>query len=52
MDTLRDRKLLEDLWAAGNAPWATWTRALPAHAPPLEVDVKRPIRRSLQSTGT
>jgi glucose-1-phosphate cytidylyltransferase len=24
MDTLRDRKLLEDLWAAGEAPWKTW----------------------------
>lgn len=24
MDTLRDRTLLEDLWAAGNAPWKTW----------------------------
>jgi len=22
MDTLRDKKLLEDLWASGNAPWA------------------------------
>ena len=24
MDTLRDRKLLEDLWSAGEAPWKTW----------------------------
>jgi glucose-1-phosphate cytidylyltransferase len=24
MDTLRDRKLLEDLWSHGNAPWKTW----------------------------
>lgn len=24
MDTLRDRKLLEDLWASGNAPWKVW----------------------------
>ncbi len=24
MDTLRDRQLLEDLWAGGNAPWRTW----------------------------
>jgi len=24
MDTLRDRTLLEDLWARGNAPWKTW----------------------------
>jgi glucose-1-phosphate cytidylyltransferase len=25
MDTLRDRQLLEDLWASGGAPWKTWT---------------------------
>lgn len=24
MDTLRDRHLLEDLWAAGRAPWKVW----------------------------
>jgi glucose-1-phosphate cytidylyltransferase len=24
MDTLRDKRLLEDLWSAGNAPWKTW----------------------------
>jgi glucose-1-phosphate cytidylyltransferase len=24
MDTLRDRKLLEDLWASGKPPWKTW----------------------------
>ncbi len=24
MDTLRDKKLLEDLWARGNAPWKVW----------------------------
>lgn len=24
MDTLRDRQLLEDHWARGDAPWATW----------------------------
>jgi glucose-1-phosphate cytidylyltransferase len=24
MDTLRDKKLLESLWQAGNAPWKTW----------------------------
>ncbi|MEO6981556.1 MAG: glucose-1-phosphate cytidylyltransferase [Edaphobacter sp.] len=24
MDTLRDRQLLEDLWAKGEAPWKTW----------------------------
>ncbi len=24
MDTLRDRRQLEDLWASGNAPWKTW----------------------------
>ena len=24
MDTLRDKNYLEDLWAAGNAPWKRW----------------------------
>lgn len=24
MDTLRDKNLLEELWASGNAPWKTW----------------------------
>lgn len=24
MDTLRDRRHLEDLWTSGNAPWKTW----------------------------
>lgn len=24
MDTLRDRKLLEELWASGQAPWKVW----------------------------
>jgi len=24
MDTLRDRTLLEEMWASGNAPWKTW----------------------------
>jgi glucose-1-phosphate cytidylyltransferase len=24
MDTLRDKKLLEELWEGGNAPWKTW----------------------------
>jgi glucose-1-phosphate cytidylyltransferase len=24
MDTLRDKTLLEDLWAQGRAPWKTW----------------------------
>lgn len=25
MDTLRDVKLLEELWASGTPPWKTWT---------------------------
>ncbi|BEV13693.1 glucose-1-phosphate cytidylyltransferase [Herbaspirillum sp. DW155] len=25
MDTLRDKNLLEELWAAGKAPWKSWT---------------------------
>jgi glucose-1-phosphate cytidylyltransferase len=24
MDTLRDKKVLEDIWAAGTAPWKVW----------------------------
>ena len=24
MDTVRERKILEDLWASGNAPWKCW----------------------------
>jgi len=24
MDTIRDRKLLEELWEGGEAPWAIW----------------------------
>jgi glucose-1-phosphate cytidylyltransferase len=24
MDTLRDKSLLEDLWAGGHAPWKLW----------------------------
>lgn len=24
MDTLRDKKLLQDLWDSGNPPWKTW----------------------------
>lgn len=26
MDTLRDRQVLEKMWATGGAPWALWTR--------------------------
>jgi glucose-1-phosphate cytidylyltransferase len=25
MDTLRDKNILEDLWASGKAPWKTWS---------------------------
>jgi len=25
MDTLREKRLLEDLWASGQAPWKTWS---------------------------
>ncbi len=24
MDTIRDRNLLEELWAKGSPPWKTW----------------------------
>src|ERR1700730_13401303 len=30
MDTLRERKYLEGLWAAGNAPWRLWREDDPA----------------------
>jgi glucose-1-phosphate cytidylyltransferase len=26
MDTLRDKMVLEDLWASGDAPWALWKK--------------------------
>ena len=25
MDTLRDKRLLETMWASGSPPWRTWT---------------------------
>ena len=25
MDTLREKRLLEDLWASGTAPWKVWS---------------------------
>lgn len=27
MDTLRDKRKLEEIWSTGRAPWATWTAA-------------------------
>ena len=33
MDTLRDVRLLEALWASGQAPWAVWTRGSSSGAP-------------------
>ena len=33
MDTLRDRKVLEDRWASGTAPWKTWPDAIESPAP-------------------
>jgi glucose-1-phosphate cytidylyltransferase len=24
MDTLRDKRLLQDMWESGKAPWRTW----------------------------
>ena len=26
MDTLREKKLLEELWNSGKAPWKTWEK--------------------------
>jgi glucose-1-phosphate cytidylyltransferase len=34
MDTVHDRKKLEDIWAAGNAPWATWNNKVCAFSYP------------------
>ncbi|HNJ04319.1 MAG TPA: glucose-1-phosphate cytidylyltransferase, partial [Leptospiraceae bacterium] len=25
MDTLRDKRQLEEMWASGKAPWKVWT---------------------------
>jgi glucose-1-phosphate cytidylyltransferase len=32
MDTIRDKRLLESLWDAGSAPWATWEKRV-EHVP-------------------
>jgi glucose-1-phosphate cytidylyltransferase len=32
MDTLREKRYLESLWAAGNAPWKVWRDTRPVHA--------------------
>jgi hypothetical protein len=32
MDTYKDAVTLNDLWAAGNAPWAVWERRRTADA--------------------
>ena len=39
MDTLRDKKLLEDLWSSGKAPWKTWTDG-PGASMPTRVSPK------------
>ncbi|HKI35325.1 MAG TPA: glucose-1-phosphate cytidylyltransferase [Gemmataceae bacterium] len=51
MDSSRDYKFLNDLWAAGQAPWASW------EAPPLRVaasrlpgSVPRALERSARGT--
>jgi glucose-1-phosphate cytidylyltransferase len=25
MDTIRERKMLEEMWQSGKAPWKTWS---------------------------
>ena len=48
MDTLRDKKLLEDLWAGGRAPWKVWRDADPPFATSEADEVDRsppPARR-------
>jgi glucose-1-phosphate cytidylyltransferase len=34
MDTLREKELLESLWASGNAPWKTWETTTGSGGPP------------------
>jgi glucose-1-phosphate cytidylyltransferase len=34
MDTLRDKTKLEEMWASGNRPWATWERVQCASSSP------------------
>lgn len=34
MDTLRDKRRLEEMWEAGNRPWATWESPVPASRKP------------------
>ncbi len=38
MDTLRDKKLLEDLWSAGTAPWKVWEQPAAESAPTASVN--------------
>ncbi len=35
MDTLRDKTKLEEMWASGNRPWATWEREQCASSSPV-----------------
>jgi glucose-1-phosphate cytidylyltransferase len=44
MDTPRDHRLLNDLWAAGRAPWAVWDR--PAERQPVVIGAAKRRRQS------
>ena len=41
MDTLRDKRNLENLWQQGNAPWNTWERPHSGEIVPLSLPVRR-----------
>jgi glucose-1-phosphate cytidylyltransferase len=43
MDTARDHRLLNDLWATGRAPWAVWER--PPRGEPVKVGAGPPRRK-------
>jgi NDP-sugar pyrophosphorylase family protein len=38
MDTLRDKRELEELWANGRAPWKTWVIIISASVPPARMN--------------
>jgi NDP-sugar pyrophosphorylase family protein len=42
MDTLRDKRLLEDLWSSGSAPWAVWEKEPPRPIASLHSSNGRP----------
>ena len=43
MDTLRDKKNLEDMWNSKNRPWATWERHQCEYSLPVTADISVPF---------